>query len=63
MNLADNYTYKDAGLELSGLTSLVFYIKGSNDAYLALTSTKDNYDGKIYEIVFGAFGNTCSIIR
>jgi hypothetical protein len=63
LNMANNYTYNDTGLTLSTCTSLVFQLKISTDAYLALTPTKDNYDGKIYEIVIGAFSNTCCIIR
>jgi hypothetical protein len=63
LNMANNYTYKDTGLFLSTCKSLVFHLKIATDAYLALTPTKDNYDGKIYEIIIGAFGNTCSIIR
>jgi hypothetical protein len=63
LNMNDDYTYKDTGLTLSTCTSLVFHLKIATDAYLALTPTKGNYDGKIYEIVIGAFSNTCSIIR
>jgi len=63
LNMANNYTYQDTGLTLSTCKSLVFNLKISTDAYLALTPTKGNYDGKIYEIIIGAFGNTCSIIR
>jgi len=63
VNMADNYTYTDTGLTLSPVKSLVFNLKASNNACLALTSTKGNYGGKIYEIVFGAYGNNCTIIR
>ena len=63
LNMANNYIYADTGLTLSTCKSLVFNLKISTDAYLALTPTKENYDGKIYEIIIGAFGNTASIIR
>ena len=57
-----SYQYKNIGIAVSFTHSFVFTVKIANDAYIALTTFKDVYDGDIYEIVIGG-ENKWSAIR
>ena len=63
VNLDKDVKYQDAGVILSFKQSCIFRVKINSDAYIALTSKKNQYDGEMYEIVIGASSNTTSIMR
>lgn len=61
--MAGNYRYRNVPVVLSFRTSLVFSMRISNSAHIALTTFKNSYGGDIYEIVIGGRGNKESAIR
>ncbi|XP_067668692.1 uncharacterized protein [Haliotis asinina] len=53
----------DLGFRLNGQTSFTFWVKATNDAHIALLSSRDNYVNNMFEIVIGGWRNTQSVIR
>ncbi|XP_071086461.1 uncharacterized protein [Haliotis cracherodii] len=45
------------------IPALVFWVRASNDANIALVANDGDTDNNMYEIVIGGFGNTKSVIR
>ena len=59
----NRYDYKQLWYSVQGKTGIVFKVKASNDAHVALSTVRGNTETNTYEIVISGYGNTKSSIR
>ena len=59
-----HYIYlNDHGVDIQGHNNISFRVRAGNDAHIALSLDKNNWDTHTYEIVIGGWKNSRSVIR
>ena len=62
--MSGTYEYEDVGIDLSDRKSIIFRVRTTNDANIALVEHRHSYaPEEMYEIVIGGTSNTQSTIR